>query len=98
VFKLRNEWQQWILATLKLYFSRMRVKVIVNVRPKYACKACEKNGTSNTIKQALVTASIIPEGYTNPNLLSLPTVPKLLPVNTSSAYRFTGKNIARQLS
>ena len=75
----------------KLEFIPAQVKVIVNVRPKYACKACEKNGTSNTIKQAPVPASIIPKGYTNPNLLSLPTVPKLLPVNTSSDYRFTGK-------
>jgi transposase len=65
--------------------------VIVNVRPKYACKACEKNGTANKIKQAPVPSSIIPKGYATPNLLSLPTVSKLLPVNTSSDYRFTGK-------
>jgi transposase len=75
----------------KLEFIPAQVKVIVNVRPKYACKACEKNGTSNTIKQAPVPASIIPKGYATPSLLSLPTVPKLLPVNTSSDYRFTGK-------
>jgi hypothetical protein len=36
----------------KLEFILAQVKVIVNVRPKHACKACEKNGTSNTIKQA----------------------------------------------
>jgi transposase len=54
----------------KLEFIPAQVKVIVNVRPKYACKACEKNGTSNTIKQAPVPASIIPKGYATPSLLS----------------------------
>jgi transposase len=73
----------------KLEFSPAQVKV--NVCPKYACNACEKNGTSNTIKQAPVPASIIPKGYATPSLLSLPTVSKLLPVNTSSDYRFTSK-------
>jgi transposase len=54
----------------KLEFIPAQVKVIVNVRPKYACKACEKNGTSNKIKQAPVPASIIPKGYATPSLLS----------------------------
>jgi transposase len=44
----------------KLEFIPAQVKVSVNVRPKYACKACEKNGTTNKIKQATVPASIIP--------------------------------------
>ena len=34
----------------KLEFIPAQVKIIVNVRPKYACKACEKNGTINNIK------------------------------------------------
>lgn len=54
----------------KLEFIPAQVKVIVNVRPKYACKACEKNGTSNKIKQAPVPPSIIPKGYATPSLLS----------------------------
>jgi transposase len=54
----------------KLEFIPAQVKVIVNVRPKYACQACEKNGTSNHIKQAPVPASIIPKGYATPSLLS----------------------------
>lgn len=54
----------------KLEFVPAQVKVIVNVRPKYACQACEKNGTSNKIKQAPVPASVIPKGYATPSLLS----------------------------
>jgi transposase len=54
----------------KLEFVPAQVKVIEHVRPKYACRACEKNGTSNTIKQAPVPKSIIPKGYATPSLLS----------------------------
>ena len=54
----------------KLEFIPAQVKVIVNVRPKYACQACEKNDTSNNIKQAPVPASVIPKGYATPSLLS----------------------------
>ena len=38
----------------KLQFIPAQVKVIEHVRPKYACRTCEKNGISNTIKQAPV--------------------------------------------
>jgi len=38
----------------KLEFIPAQVKVIEHVRPKYACRACEKDGTHNTIKQAPV--------------------------------------------
>ena len=54
----------------KLEFIPAQVKVIEHVRPKYACRACEKNGTSNSIKQAPVPKSIIPKGYATPSLLS----------------------------
>jgi transposase len=54
----------------KLEFIPAQVKVIEHVRPKYACRACEINGTQNTIKQAPVPASIIPKGYATPSLLS----------------------------
>ena len=54
----------------KLEFIPAQVKVIEHVRPKYACKHCEKNGTANTIKQAPVPSSIIPKGYATPSLLS----------------------------
>jgi transposase len=54
----------------KLEFIPAKVKVIETVRPKYACRACEKDGISNSIKQAPVPASIIPKGYATPSLLS----------------------------
>lgn len=54
----------------KLEFIPAQVKVIEHVRPKYACKACENKGTSNTIKQAPVPSSVIPKGYATPSLLS----------------------------
>ena len=54
----------------KLEFIPAKVKVIETVRPKYACRACEKDGTENKIKQAPVPASIIPKGYATPSLLS----------------------------
>ena len=54
----------------KLEFIPARVTVIETVRPKYACRACEKDGVSNSIKQAPVPASIIPKGYATPSLLS----------------------------
>ena len=54
----------------KLEFIPAQVKVIEHIRPKYACRACEKNGTSNTIKQAPVPNSVIPKGYATPSLLS----------------------------
>ena len=54
----------------KLEFIPAHVKVIEHVRPKYACRHYEKNGTSTTIKQAPVPNSIIPKGYATPSLLS----------------------------
>ncbi|MBL4631350.1 MAG: IS66 family transposase [Paraglaciecola sp.] len=54
----------------KLEFIPAKVKVIETVRPKYACRACEKDGISNSIKQAPVPPSIIPKGYATPSLLS----------------------------
>jgi transposase len=54
----------------KLEFIPAQVKVIEHVRPKYACRTCEKDGISNTIKQAPVPNSVIPKGYATPSLLS----------------------------
>lgn len=54
----------------KLEFIPAQVKVIEHVRPKYACKACEKEGTSNQIKQASMPSAIIPKGYATPSLLA----------------------------
>ena len=54
----------------KLQFIPAQVKVIEHVRPKYACRTCDKDGISNTIKQAPVPHSVIPKGYATPSLLS----------------------------
>lgn len=54
----------------KLEFIPAQVKVIEHVRPKYACRACEKDGISNTVKQAPAPTSVIPKGYVTPSLLS----------------------------
>lgn len=35
----------------KSEFLPTQLKVIETVRPKYACRQCEKNGVENTIKQ-----------------------------------------------
>ena len=54
----------------KLQFIPAQVNVIEHVRPKYACRTCEKDGISNTVKQAPVPPSVIPKGYATPSLLS----------------------------
>lgn len=54
----------------KLQFIPAQVKVIEHVRPKYACRTCEKDGISNSVKQAPVPHSVIPKGYATPSLLS----------------------------
>ncbi len=54
----------------KLEFIPAKVSVVEHVRPKYACKACEKSGTSNQIKQAPVAHSVIPKGYATSSLLA----------------------------
>jgi len=54
----------------KLEFIPAQVKVIEHVRPKYACRQCEKLGTQNTIKQAPVPLGPIPKGIATASLLS----------------------------
>ncbi len=54
----------------KLEFIPAQVKVIEHIRPKYACRHCEKTGVKNTIKQAPVTVSPIPKGIATSSLLS----------------------------
>ncbi|MBR7890325.1 IS66 family transposase [Marinomonas sp. A79] len=54
----------------KLEFLPAQLKVIETVRPKYACRQCEKTETKTTIKQAPMPASIIPKGIATPSLLS----------------------------
>ncbi|MGB0937417.1 MAG: IS66 family transposase [Colwellia sp.] len=54
----------------KLEFVPAYIKVIETVRPKYACKQCEKSGTANHIKTAPMPPSPIPKGIATASLLS----------------------------
>ena len=56
----------------QLHIEPAKLKVIVNVRPKYACKKCE--GTSDesrpTVRIAPVPPQIIPKSFATPSLLT----------------------------
>ncbi len=67
----------------KLEFIPAQVKVIEHIRPKYACRQCEKTSTTNYIKQAKVPASPIPKGIATASLS---------PKNISMACHCTGKS------
>ncbi|OUR59850.1 transposase, partial [Colwellia sp. 39_35_sub15_T18] len=54
----------------KLEFVPAHIKVIETVRPKYACKQCEKTGTENHIKNAPMPPTPIPKGIATASLLS----------------------------
>lgn len=54
----------------KLEFIPAQLKVIETVRPKYACRVCEKTGIKNPIQQAAMPPSMIPKGIATPSLLS----------------------------
>ena len=56
----------------QLHIERPKFKVIVNVRPKYACKQCEGavDEESPTIKIAPVPLQIIPKSYATAALLA----------------------------
>jgi transposase len=54
----------------KLEFVPAHLKVIETVRPKYACKQCEKTGTANQIKTAPMPPAPIPKGIATASLLS----------------------------
>lgn len=54
----------------KLEFVPAHIKVIETVRPKYACKECEKTGIANHIKTAPMPSTPIPKGIATASLLS----------------------------
>lgn len=54
----------------KLEFIPARVKVIEHIRPKYACRECEKSGTESKIKQQPMPAMPINKGMATASLLS----------------------------
>ncbi len=54
----------------KLEFVPAHIKVIETVRPKYACKQCEKTGIANHIKTPPMPLTPIPKGIATASLLS----------------------------
>ena len=56
--------------TEKLEFIPVSARVIEHYRPKYCCRLCEKQGTSNPIKQASVPNSMMPKSYATPSLIT----------------------------
>lgn len=86
----------------KLQFISAQVKVIEHVRPIYACKACEDNGTNNQIKQAPVPSAIITKGYATPSLLAQVIISKyqygLLLYRRESIFKQYGIDMSRKTS
>ena len=54
----------------KLEFVPAHIKVIETIRPKYACKQCEKTGITNHIKTPPMPSTPIPKGIATASLLS----------------------------
>ena len=54
----------------KLEFIPAQIKVVEHIRPKYACRACEKSATQTPIKQAAMPAMPINKGMATASLIS----------------------------
>lgn len=54
----------------QLEFIPARLKVIEHIRPKYACRHCETQGTQSKIKIAPMPPTPIPKSIATPSLLS----------------------------
>ena len=64
----------------QLHIERPKFKVIVNVRPKYACKQCEGTADENspTVKIAPVPPQIIPKSFATAALLAYIVIAKFI--------------------
>lgn len=51
-------------------FIPAQIRVIKHIRPKYSCRACEREGTQVSIQIADVPDSIIPKSMATPSLLA----------------------------
>jgi len=84
----------------KLEFVPAHIKVIETVRPKYACKMCEKTGTANHIKVAPMPSTPIPKGIATASLLSQLITAKYqygLPLyRQEKMFKDYGINLSRQ--
>ncbi|WP_275388077.1 IS66 family transposase zinc-finger binding domain-containing protein, partial [Xenorhabdus bovienii] len=54
----------------KLLFIPAQIRVVEHVRPKYACRECEKSGIQTPVKQASLPAMPIKKGMATSSLLS----------------------------
>ena len=84
----------------KLDFIPAKVKVIEHIRPKYACRECEKTGTKNNIKQAKMPVMPINKGMATSSLLSQIITSKYqyaLPLHRQEAmFKQYGIELSRQ--
>ena len=64
----------------QLHIERPELKIIVNVRPKYACKQCEGTADENspTVKIAPVPLQIIPKSFATAALLTYIIIAKFI--------------------
>lgn len=53
-----------------LEFVPAHIKVIKTIRPKYACRQCERDGIEGVVKTAEILATPIPKSIATPSLLS----------------------------
>lgn len=53
-----------------LEFVPAHIKVIKTIRPKYACRQCERNGIESVVKTTLIPATPIPKSIATASLLS----------------------------
>ena len=53
-----------------LEFVPAHIKVIKTIRPKYACRQCDRNGIKSVVKTASMPATPIPKSIATPSLLS----------------------------
>jgi transposase len=53
-----------------LEFVPAHIKVIKTIRPKYACRECERHGIESVVQTALMPATPIPKSIATPSLLS----------------------------
>jgi len=64
----------------QLFIERPKLKVIINIRPKYACKQCEGTADENspTVKIAPVPPQIIPKSFATAALLAYIIIAKFI--------------------
>ena len=84
----------------KLEFIPAKIKVIVHLRPKYACRHCDKSSTHTPIKQAAMPAMPINKGMATASLLAQLIISKYqfgLPLYRQEAmFKQYGIELSRQ--